>query len=132
LGESYKEILTAAGNLSIGELKERYPIYAKRFPGVPDDVRLKDLVALSTLVGQAIEPTPGLLATLLDRTDGPLEHRINLGKMTDEEILNAVKPILERIGIGLEPPSTEGLASHTADGKSATMDAAPVPDSAAG
>lgn len=132
LGESYKEILAAAGNLTIGELKERYSIYAKRFPGVPDDIRLKDLVALSTLVGQAIEPTPGLLTTLFDRTDGPLEHKINLGKMTDEEILNAVKPILERLGIRLEPPHAEGMEGDMASGESNTVDASPVSDSAGG
>lgn len=116
LGESYKEILAAAGNLTIGEVRERYAIYAKRFPGVPDDIRLKDLVGISTLVGQAIEPTPGLLTALFDRTDGPLEHKINLGKMTDEEILNAVKPILDRLGIRLEPPHAEGMAGNMASG----------------
>lgn len=116
LGESYKEIFTAVGNLSIGELKERYVAYAKRFPGVPDDIHLKDLVALSVLVGLAIEPTPGLLATLLDRTDGPLEHTVNINKMSDEELANAIKPVLARLGIQLEPPDTTGMEGDAASG----------------
>ena len=70
LGESYREIFTSVGNLSIGELRERYPVYGDRFDDVPDDVKLKDLVALSVLVSLARDPSPGMLATLLDRTDG--------------------------------------------------------------
>ena len=121
LGVSYKEIFTATGNLTIGELKERYAIYAKRFPGVPDDIHLKDLVALSVLVGLAIEPTPGLLATLLDRTDGPLEHTINVNKLSDEELANAIGPILARLGIRLEPPNAEGM-DDAANGERPAMD----------
>jgi hypothetical protein len=112
LGISYKEIFTATGNLTIGELKERYAVYAERFPGVPDDIHLKDLVALSVLVGLAIEPTPGLLATLLDRTDGPLEHTINVNRMSDEEIANAIGPVLKRLGIWLESPDATGMESN--------------------
>lgn len=109
LGESYREIFSAAGNLTIGELRERYPHYGARFAAVPDDVKLKELVALSVLVGLASEPTPGMLATLLDRTDGPVEHVISLNKMSDADIAEAIKPVLARVGIGIEPPSQAGM-----------------------
>lgn len=132
LGISYKEIFSAVGNLTIGELKERYAVYAKRFPGVPDDIHLKDLVALSVLVGLAIEPTPGLLATLLDRTDGPLEHTINVNKLTDEELANAIGPILERLGIRLEPPHAAGMESSASNGELAQVDTAPNTDTTCG
>lgn len=109
LGESYREIFSAAGNLTIGELRERYPIYGSRFPGVPGDIKLKELVALSVLVGLACEPTPGMLATLLDRTDGPVEHVISLNKMSDADIAEAIKPVLARVGIYIEPPAQAGV-----------------------
>jgi len=112
LGESYKELFSKVGNLTIAELREFYPTYGARFPNVVDGVKLKELVSLSVLVALACEPTPGMLATLLDRTDGPLEHTINVNKMTDEELANAVGPILARLGIRLEPPHTEGMAGE--------------------
>lgn len=109
LGESYREIFAKVGNLTIGELREYYPTYGSRFANVSDDVRLKELVSLSVLVALACEPSPGMLATLLDRTDGPLEHTINVNKLSDEELANAIGPILARLGIRLEPPDATGL-----------------------
>lgn len=109
LGESYKEIFTNVGNLSISELRERYPTYGDRFDNVDGDIKLKDLVVLSVLATLACDPSPGMLATLLDRTDGPLEHTININRMTNEELANVIKPILERLGIRLESPSSGGL-----------------------
>lgn len=111
LGESYREIFTAVGNLTIAELRERYPIYGDRFENIAGDVKLKDLVALSVLSALACEPSPGMLATLLDRTDGPLEHTLNINKLKDDELANAIQPILERLGIRLVPPDSERVES---------------------
>ena len=113
LGESYKEIFSKVGNLTIAELREFYPDYGDRFPTVSGDIKLKELVSLSVLVALACEPTPGMLATLLDRTDGPLEHTINVNKMSDEELANAIGPILNRLGIRLEPPNAAGMEGET-------------------
>jgi hypothetical protein len=112
LGESYKEIFATVGNLTIKELRERYPTY-NRFANVADDVKLKELVSLSVLVTLACEPSPGMLATLLDRTDGPLEHTVNLNKLKDDELASAIQPILEKLGIRLEPPDTTGMENNT-------------------
>ena len=117
LGESYREIFSKVGNLTIGELREYYPHYGSRFTNVDDGVKLKELVSLSVLVALACEPTPGMLATLLDRTDGPLEHTINVNKMSDEELANAIGPILNRLGIRLEPPHGEGMEGDTTTGR---------------
>ena len=107
LGESYKEIFAAVGNLTIAELRERYPAYGNRFEEVAGDVKLKDMVALSVLVTLACEPSPGMLATLLDRTDGPLEHTVNINKLKGDELAAAIQPILARFGIELVPPNGE-------------------------
>jgi hypothetical protein len=112
LGESYREIFASTGNLTIKELRERYPTY-DRFDNVADDVKLKELVSLSVLVTLACEPSPGMLATLLDRTDGPLEHTINLNKLKDDELATAIQPILEKLGIRLEPPNATWLENNT-------------------
>ena len=111
LGESYKEIFAAAGNLTIKELRERYPTY-NRFDNVADDVKLKELVSLSVLVTLACEPSPGMLATLLDRTDGPLEHTLNINKLKDDELASAIQPILDRLGIKLIPPISNESAKN--------------------
>lgn len=115
LGESYREIFSKVGNLTIDEVKEFYPVYGERFENVPGDVKLKELVSLSVLVALACEPSPGMLATLLDRTDGPLEHTINVNKLSDDELAATVKPILARLGIGLEPTISEGVQSQADD-----------------
>jgi len=109
LGESYKEIFASVGNLTIEELRKRYPVYGDRFDNVSDDVKLKDMVALSVLVTLACEPSPGMLATLLDRTDGPLEHTINVNKLKGDELAAAIQPILEKLGIRLIPPDGRGM-----------------------
>lgn len=123
LGESYREIFSKVGNLTIDEVKEFYPAYGNRFENVPGDVKLKELVSLSVLVALACEPTPGMLATLLDRTDGPLEHTININKLSDDELAAAVRPILAKLGIGLEPPVGEGVQAQAdnASGLDATL-----------
>ena len=132
LGESYREIFSKVGNLTIGELRQFYPDYGNRFPNLADDIKLKEVVSLSVLVALACEPSPGMLATLLDRTDGPLEHTINVNKMSDEELANAIGPILNRLGIRLEPPHGEGMESGTSGGESTQMDTPPVADTASG
>lgn len=129
LGESYREIFSKVGNLTISELRQYYPDYGDRFPNMAGDVKLKEVVSLSVLVALACEPSPGMLATLLDRTDGPLEHTINVNKMSDEEIAHAIGPILDRLGVRLEPPHAEGMEGDTASGESNTVDAPPVTDS---
>jgi hypothetical protein len=97
------------------------------------DIKLKEVVSLSVLVALACEPSPGMLATLLDRTDGPLEHTINVNKMSDEELANAIGPILNRLGIRLEPPSPERLEGEgDREGASASVDTSPISDTAAG
>lgn len=132
LGESYREIFSKVGNLTIGELREFYPTYGNRFTNVDSGVKLKELVSLSVLVALACEPTPGMLATLLDRTDGPLEHTINVNKLTDEELANAIGPILERLGIRLEPPRAAGMESSASNRELAQVDTASDTDTTCG
>lgn len=132
LGESYREIFSKVGNLTIGELREFYPTYGNRFESIDGNVKLKELVSLSVLVALACEPTPGMLATLLDRTDGPLEHTINVNKMSDEELANAIGPVLARLGIRIEPPIAAGMESNAEIGQLASVDASPGAASASG
>ena len=70
LGESWREIFDKAGKLTKRELLDLYPIFGKRLVGLPEDVSLRDAVALAALTTLACEPSPGLLSAIMERVDG--------------------------------------------------------------
>lgn len=109
LGESWREIFAAAGKLTKRELKERYPVYAKRLVGLSDDIPLKDAVALSALVTLACEPSPGLLSAIMERVDGKVAQPFTFESMTDEQKLDYIRGLLAAGGFILGEPETEGL-----------------------
>jgi len=115
LGESWREIFSAAGKLTRRELTERYPTYGKRLNGLPDDVPLRDAVALTALVTLACEPSPGLLSAIMERVDGkvPDDIRLRLDRIDDARLADEINSILARFGIGIEPPNSERLDAAT-------------------
>ena len=113
LGESWREIFSAAGKLTRRELTERYPTYGKRLNGLPDDVPLRDAVALSALVTLACEPSPGLLSAIMERVDGKVadDIRLRLDRVDDAELAEEINSILARLGFSIIPPDTERVAT---------------------
>lgn len=110
LGESWREIFDAAGKLTKSELMKRYPIFGKRLEGLPQDVPLRDAVALSALVTLACEPSPGLLAAIMERTDGKVPTQIEIrdwrkamqeaGMNPDEVLSDFEQVIASKMGAG--------------------------------
>lgn len=113
LGESWREIFDKAGKLTKQQLLDLYPIYGKRLAGLPSDVPLRDAVALSAMVTLACEPSPGLLATIIERVDGKVAQPIAFETMTDEQKREYVRDLLAAGGYILSGPAGEGLSSST-------------------
>ena len=130
LGMSWREIFDKAGKLTKRELMELYPVYGKRLVGLPDDVPLRDAVALSAMVTLACEPSPGLLATIIERVDGKVIQPIAFESMTDEQKREYVRDLLAAGGYILSGPEETGVSSNaTEEGgavDAALTDAAPA------
>jgi hypothetical protein len=114
LGMSWREIFDRAGKLTKRELLDLYPLYGKRLIGLPDDVPLRDAVALSAMVTLACEPSPGLLATIIERVDGKVAQPIAFETMTDEQKREYVRDLLAAGGYILSGPEETGLQDKAA------------------
>ena len=131
LGMSWREIFDKAGKLTKRELLDLYPIYGKRLVGLPDDVSLRDAVALSAMVTLACEPSPGLLSAIMERVDGKVAQPIAFETMTDEQKREYVRDLLAAGGYILSGPAGEGLSDSDSK-SSAEVDAASSADATAG
>ena len=140
LGESWREIFEAAGKLTKSELMKLYPVFGKRLEGLPADVPLRDAVALSALVTLACEPSPGLLAAIMERTDGKVPTQIEIrdwrkavqdaGMNPDEVISDIEQVIASKMGSGADGSGGDAESNGTEAGEQ--VDAAPEADTAAG
>lgn len=133
LGESWREIFSAAGKLTKRELLDLYPVYGKRLVGLPDDVSLRDAVALSALITLACEPSPGLLSAIMERVDGKIVQPISFETMTDEQKREYVRDLIAAGGYILAEPESAGLPDQAEGGdKSMAEPSATRTDSASG
>jgi hypothetical protein len=98
---------------------------------LPDDVSLRDAVALSAMVTLACEPSPGLLSAIMERVDGKVAQPIAFETMTDEQKREYVRDLLSAGGYILSGPAGEGVQGDSAN-KEASVDAAPISESSAG
>ena len=131
LGESWREIFDKAGKLTKQQLLDLYPVYGKRLVGLPEDVSLRDAVALSALVTLACEPSPGLLSAIMERVDGKVAQPVTFESMTEEQKINYVRGLLAASGFVLREPETEGLSSQADGAGTVPVDTAPDADAAA-
>lgn len=118
LGESWREIFDHAGKLTKRQLIDLYPVYGKRLVGLPEDVSLRDAVALSALVALACEPSPGLLSAIMERVDGKVSQPFTFENMTDEQKLEYIRGLLAAGGFVFEEPKGEGLEDQASGPKS--------------
>lgn len=117
LGESWREIFDKAGKLTKRQLLDLYPVYGKRLVGLPEDVSLRDAVALSAMVTLACEPSPGLLSAIMERVDGKVVQPVVFENMTDEQKLEYIRGLLAAGGFLFEKPEGEGLEDQASDTK---------------
>lgn len=133
LGESWREIFDKAGKLTKRELLDLYPVYGKRLVGLPDDVSLRDAVALSALITLACEPSPGLLSAIMERVDGKVAQPFTFENMTDEQKREYIRDLIAAGGYILAEPESAGLDSPAdPTGESMAASSPPGTDSTAG
>lgn len=66
------------GQLSPEQLAERCETYSRDLRKVKGDMSMFAHIALRALMGQINEPTPGLLAQIMDRTEGKVKDQVEL------------------------------------------------------
>jgi hypothetical protein len=85
------------GNLTPAQLAERCEQYASELRKVKGDMPMFAHIALRALMGQINEPTPGLFALILERTEGKVKDKLEVSGDADNalriEVVYAHRPI---------------------------------------
>jgi hypothetical protein len=72
--------------LTPGQLAEQCEQYAKELRKVKGDLTMAQHIALRALMGQVNEPSPGLFALILDRTEGKVKDQLEVSGDADKAL----------------------------------------------
>ena len=90
-GESWKAILEEVSNMTAAEIASIVGNAKKKeLKTLPQDVQMKYLVVSSVLVTLATEPNASLWNSLMDRTEGKVQDRLEVSNLLDVEGLEEV------------------------------------------
>lgn len=85
--QSISHWISEYGNLTPKELAGLCVQYATDLKKVKGDMSMFAHIALRALMGQINEPSPGLFALILDRTEGKVQDRLELSGDTSAPIV---------------------------------------------
>ena len=90
-GESWKAILEEVSNMTAAEIASIVGNAKKKeLKTLPQDVQMKYLVVSNVLVTLATEPNASLWNSLMDRTEGKVQDRLEVSNLLDVEGLEEV------------------------------------------
>ena len=85
-GESWKAILEEVSNMTAAEIASIVGNAKKKeLKTLPQDVQMKYLVVSSVLVTLATEPNASLWNSLMDRTEGKVQDRLEVSNLLEVE-----------------------------------------------
>ena len=110
-GQSWKEIIAEIGDMTGPEVAAFSGKLGHEFASLPNDVTLKKLTVVRVYGGLLNDPQPGLLNAFMERAEGKVSQPFTISDMSDDDLAKAVEPYLARLGVGIEPPDAERVAS---------------------